>query len=209
MPNWCHTEYVFEGSKSEVLKLHQKLSQLLSCEYKSTVDNDFGNGWLGDVLINHGFDWKKVSCRGFIDDLYDVVTEENTTYFKLATSTAWGPLNDMWDIIIENHYPSIKYVYLAIEHGCSLYLNSDTEGKYYDERYLLDLVIPEDVFGEVIDVYEFYTSEEELLTDIEKFIGKGCKGINEARDYITEQAKKKYSDPYDFYVVIAEFDLVS
>ena len=35
---------MFEGSKSEVLKLHQKLSQLLSREYKSTDDNDFGNG---------------------------------------------------------------------------------------------------------------------------------------------------------------------
>lgn len=181
MANWCDTDYAFEGNITEVLALHKKLSSTLNTKPK--VDTDFGSGWLGNVAINHGLDWKTVPCRGHIYYIDDPIICDSHASFILSTETAWKPLTYIWDRIISDHYPSISYVYKAEEPGQLLYINTDTEGVYFPERYVIDMDIPKDVLGVDIYKYEIYESEADLLRDLNKITNRQFNSFIEASEF--------------------------
>ncbi len=201
MPNWCSTNFTFEGKKDEILEFHKKLNKIIS--KGATAENNSNNGWLGNIVIGYGFDPQEVRCRGSVDDVPgDVVVKGGSAYFSLSTTSAWEPLTDMWDLIIKRYYPSVSYVYLAIEHGTKLYLNTDTSGKHYNEKYLLDLCIPEKVFGKQIDTYEFYEDLEELLADLKQLTGKRFENIEKAVDFLRNKVEGVEED---WIIAIGEF----
>ena len=116
MPNWCSTKFTFEGEKDEIARFHKRLNQIISAE---SVIND-ENCWLGNVVVGYGFDCKKIPCRGHIDDVIDdIVIEGDSAYFAYLQQRHGCHLK--WDFILKGEYPSVSYVYLAIEPGCGIY----------------------------------------------------------------------------------------
>jgi len=204
MPNWCDTKFVFYGNKNEILEFYNRLKRIL--DSPNHISNKFKKSWLGNILMDYGFDWENAPCRGNVDDIADDVTVEgNEACFSLNTTSAWSPLTEMWDLILKKEYPSVKYVYLAIEPGAGIFINTDTSGKYLPEKHLLDLILPNDEDGEDIDVYEFYDSPEELLEDLEKYTGKKFKDIDKARRFFEEKLDE-IEDVYgEYHAIIAEF----
>ena len=201
MPNWCSTNFTFEGEKDEIARFHKRLNQIISAE--SVINNE--NCWLGNVVVGYGFDCKKIPCRGHIDDVIDdIVIGGDSAYFCLSTTTAWVPLLEMWDFILKGEYPSVSYVYLAIEPGCGIYINTDTSGKHYNEKYLLDLVLPEKVFGKDVDLYNFYSEKADFSKDVKRITGREFDDVEEIISYITEQARKKDALD-DCFISIGEF----
>ena len=93
MPNWCSSSYVIEGDKKEVKKLYGIMHGL---EKRKTpaVENGFGTAWLGCLVNAFGADWNKVYCRG---DWSNLEMEQDT--LKFSTETAWGPCNEVFDLI--------------------------------------------------------------------------------------------------------------
>ncbi len=208
MPNWCETRFTFEGKKDEVLKLYEKIKYLLSNKASSCVESS-GN-WLGHILIEHGFDWTDAPCRGSIDDFSEVTLKEDKAYFELIVTSAWEPLTKMWDLIIEKHYPSISYVFLAIETGAGLFINTDISGKHYTEKFLLNLVLPEEVSGEEIDIYEFYDTEQDLLDELKEITGEEFGNLNEVRAFLNKIEDELYDrDIFSSHVtVVGEFKTI-
>jgi len=206
MPNWCDTKFVFYGNKNEILEFYNRLKRIL--DSPNHISNEFKKSWLGNILMDYGFDWENAPCRGNVDDIADDVTVEgNEACFSLNTTSAWSPLTEMWDLILKKEYPSVKYVYLAIEPGSGIFINTDTSGKYLTEKYLLDLVLPEEMCKEDVDVdiYEFYDSPEEILEELEKRIRKKFKSLDEAREFL-EKKLDEIEDIYgEYHAVIAEF----
>jgi hypothetical protein len=206
MPNWCDTKFVFYGNKNEILEFYNRLKRIL--DSPNHILNEFKKSWLGNILMDYGFDWENAPCRGNVDDIADDVTVEgNEACFSLNTTSAWSPLTEMWDLILKKEYPSVKYVYLAIEPGSGIFINTDTSGKYLTEKYLLDLVLPEEMCKEDVDVdiYEFYDSPEEILEELEKRIRKKFKSLDEAREFL-EKKLDEIEDIYgEYHAVIAEF----
>ena len=93
MPNWCSSSYVLVGSADEVKKLYGIMKKL-ERRKKAFVENGFGITWLGCLVDALGEDWKKVSCRGE----WNAVSKRRNT-LRFTTETAWGPCNQVFDLI--------------------------------------------------------------------------------------------------------------
>ena len=93
MPNWCCTNYVFEGNKDEVDDLLQKM-QSLSERKKTLVENGFGKEWLGNVVAAFGGNWEEIECRGSFFNL----ERESETTLSFGTETAWGDMDEVGNL---------------------------------------------------------------------------------------------------------------
>lgn len=64
MPDWCDTRMTIEGPKDQVENIRKMILQWTSKNY---AKNDFGHGWLGNIVLGAGFSYKGkngLSCRG-------------------------------------------------------------------------------------------------------------------------------------------------
>ena len=101
MPNWCSTRINFYGDKAALSDFHDKIEKYTSSSVKKS---DFGNNWLGNIVLGFGLTYdgdSGVCCRGSLDFL-DEANENGE--FNIDTETAWVPMLRMWEKIIEKHY---------------------------------------------------------------------------------------------------------
>jgi hypothetical protein len=50
--------------------------------------------------------------------------------------TAWSPLPEVYEKFAEKY--GLSFVYIAEECGCEIYVNTDVEGRFFTDRYILD-----------------------------------------------------------------------
>lgn len=136
MPNWCISSYVIEGDKKEVKKLYG-IMHCLEKRKIPAVKNGFGTAWLGCLVNALGVDWKKVYCRG---DWSNLKMERDT--LKFTTETAWGPCNEVFDLIRQT-FPSLSYYYLSEEPCMGVFQTNDRDGKYFSDKFRADIRTPE------------------------------------------------------------------
>jgi len=187
MANICCSKYVFytNDDKSELLRLHMNLMAIMD-------NNDSKTGCLDDVAIKHGVDREKISCRGTIENLDDYNPANN--YFTLNSDTAWAPTDELWEAVIAQ-YKGISFVYIAEECGESIYVNTDTEGVYFPERYLLEICgdapIPDGWFAgqdkpPFVEIREYFETFDDLNSYCIKLTGIDFDTIDELQDYISD-----------------------
>ena len=184
MPNWCFTSYKFVGDKEEIADLYNKL-QSLNDMPEPLVENGFGKLFLGCVVNLFGGDWKEIYCRGEID--YMEICGDSM--IQLSTMTAWGDMPEVWDFVCKN-YPSIEYYYLAEEGGLCYYVNSDTTGEYFPEKYY---VLHAEGYSEYLD------DDEELLEYIAEKIGAAKIESIDQLDQLLEQYNKEHANEEIYY----------
>lgn len=182
MPNWCSSEFAFKGDKQELKDFHKKLNYLSSPENTNQVENGFGTNWLGNIVHGFGFDWEKISCRGTLHLPDEGFDPEKDDYLLIETETAWVPLPEMWEIILEKFYPNISFVFNSIEEGCGIYINTDVEHTIFPEQYYLS------VYDPINDEYEeeFCESKEELEGYIKKLKATDEYNVHEFEEYYVQ-----------------------
>lgn len=190
MPNWCSTEYTFYANTDEGRKqladFAKRAKKAISSPANIPIKQGFGDGWLGNILMEFcpnllTFNSGNVSCiyngtdirfRGWIDCIIcSDESEENLQeleYVTIATETAWAPMSAMWRMILSVcGYTDIQFVLLAEEPGNGIYVNTDINRKFYEEYGVIDGELPS--IG-VIDDYRYFTSEQEMLEEMNKII---------------------------------------
>ena len=105
---------------------------------KPSVQNGFGTTWLGCLVEALGESWEKIYCRGTWDNL-----KFNGEVLTFNTETAWSPCNEMFDMVCEK-YPTLRYFYQSEEPGMCEYWTNDDEGKYFPDRYYVDVCTSEE-----------------------------------------------------------------
>ncbi len=133
MPNWCSTAYTFEGDAQEVKALYELMKELEEKE-KPAIENGFGTAWLGCLVDALGGDWHDVQCRGYWDGL--TFDGHVLTFY---TETAWATCNEVFNLVCAA-FPSLHYYYQAEEPGMCDYYTNDIEGRYYPDRYVVNLI---------------------------------------------------------------------
>jgi len=174
MPNWCCTDITFYSNDGNLLIEYQKKLQEIY-DANATVENGFGNGWLGDFVNtllapDYTTEIENIRCRGMLLDTPD----SNQVYFcegcdhyvfYIHAETAWAPMMQMWDLILEKYSNGrIKMAYVAEEGGCELYQTYDPEGLFNYPRFKLDYNIGD------YDSYECHSLDElkKHIYDIEE-----------------------------------------
>ncbi len=189
MPNWCRTDYTFyadtEKGRQQLIDFAKRVNQAITHPKPLPIKQGFGDAWLGNVLMEFcqsylTFGKDSVDCtynnedidfRGRIDFVsYSEVDRSISELesFTVATETAWVPMPEMWDMIFSVcNYTDIKYVFLAEESGNEVYINTDTEGRYYDEYGVIDGELP--AVG-LVDGSQYFSSAQEMLDEMNRII---------------------------------------
>ena len=187
MANTCFTAYVIDGKRKEVQSLFSKMNNLEKRK-KPLEGSDFGNTWLGNLVIKLGGDWRKIYCRGAWSDL-----DWNGSILRFNTETAWGPMNEVFKFI-KSIYPSLKIYYMAEEDGNGVFITNDAEGHYFRDRYRIEYDCD----------YEYFTTIEGVLGYVSGVIGKELKSkaameaaINDWNDNTEDDDRKIYFVEYE------------
>ena len=170
MPNWCSNREIIVGPKDEIHSLLNKLDEWTSKNY---MENDFGTGWLGNIVLGAGFniyddDPKNgFSCRGSLNDNFEIEDFPNESRITFGSLTAWAPMPEMWYAIIKKYAPHCKYYYASEEPGNEVYETNDAEGKFFPETIFVDVFYnDEENAPEVIKKHFPESSYEYSMTDV-------------------------------------------
>ena len=151
MANYCSNSIVFYS------KDRLKLARFLRKVYAAF--DSIGSGFY-NLLVLHGYTNRQIS--GMIDRRdtltycdSKLATQGDTYSFKAETETAWVPHMELFYKILRDNYGNlIRMVYQSIETGCGIYINTDKDGKYLPERYMIDCFHDGDYHTEYFETYE-------------------------------------------------------
>lgn len=179
MPNWCHDCVVLHGDNDSIGKVE---ALLLDLQDNGREDNsNFGKLWLGNVVEKLGLDWREVSCRGWIEDF-----EREGDRITLFASTAWSdtPIYETFNALASHEdFPGVEFCYVAEEPGCGYFINTDTTGEYFKERWYVDYETAEDGCHT-----DWLDSEDELLSFVKETFGVEYHDADEVMDKAGELA---------------------
>jgi len=193
MANPCCNINVFftnDEDKSELLRLHNNISSVVQAALNAPKGPE--PAWLGEIAKIHGIDIQNISCRGSIEYLEDYDPESD--HVKLETETAWNPTTELWEAVASK-YKGISFVYRAEEAGSDIFINTDAEGTYLPERYLLDIdgnmTIPEGWYPnqkkpEYIEIYEYFESFDALSKYCANITGITFEDFVAMKDYLDD-----------------------
>ena len=183
MPNWCSTAYAIEGDAKEVKSLYDLMNELQK-QKEPSVPNGSGTAWLGCLVDALGENWKNVFCRG---SWYDLEFDGRVLTFN--TATAWSPCNEMFDMVCKK-YPTLSYFYRSEEPGMALYFTNDKEGRYFQDRFVVELCTHEEEY--YTEYFPDLQSMYEWLEDIRDMQVQSMQDV----DAIVKQWQKEYADAY-------------
>jgi hypothetical protein len=159
MANYSSTEVTILGNDKEINELYNLMVKLENMK-EPAVKNGFGTTWLGCLVEALGSSWQEVSCRGEWSCL-----ELNDGIITFSTESAWSAPIEVFDFI-KQKFPSIEIFFLSTEPGCEYYVVNDPEGRFYPDRYIVDLC----------------TADEEYLTEYFEDLETALDWINEQTD---------------------------
>jgi len=141
MANICMTDIVFvvnHENEKDLKEFHKELSKLPK-EIKLNNQKTYGNNWLGNVCVHFGLDWEEYPCRGKLMSVDKIKQSREAFHFYIKIEEVGSPKPKMWEKILKD-WKNIKMFILA-EEGDSVFINTDTSLKYFDERYLVELIV--------------------------------------------------------------------
>ena len=151
MANYCTNSIVF-FSKDKT-----KLSRFLRKVYAAF--DSIGSGFY-NLMVLHGYKNREILSvidkRDSFTHCDTKLEQDKDTYsFRVDVETAWEPHMGMfYKIIREKYNDAIQLVYMAEECGSDLYVNSDKEGIYFSERYMIDCCHDGEYLKEYFDTYQ-------------------------------------------------------
>lgn len=207
MPNWCSTRIEFVGNVTDIEDLHNKIIEYTEM---NSMENGFGEWWLGNVVCGFGYkdrididSDKNIRCRGTVEDIGEVTTYRNETYFTIDTETAWCPMIKMWELIIKEHYDNrIKIYWLAEECGNGLY-ETNNINHFINEAYKVDWSF-EGTNGYNYDI-DFFAYSEDVVEYVNQIILK-YRNSGMDTDLITMEQLQKCDENYDNLYLSGEDD---
>lgn len=178
MPNWCSTAYVIEGDASEIKNLYELMKELQERK-KPLVENGFGTAWLGCLVVALGKDWRNIDCRGH---WYSLAMEDDTLRFD--TETAWAPCEETLNLVCEK-FPSLSYYYRTEEPGMCIYETNDSDGKYFPDRYVVDLCTVDEEY-----LCEYFSDLKSLFEWLTRIAGKPIQSEQDVKEMEEEWEKE-------------------
>ena len=204
MPNYCDNKIGFicdETNTGELKKLYDLLYNIFTTPYQCKYG--FGDAWLGRVALEHGLDLDAIPCKGEILDVGDL--DEDAIHFKIFVESHWRTNIELWDAVIKQ-YTGIRYVYISDEPSGGIYINTDTEGVCFPERYIIYANMSNSSYDELPP--EYFTGKitaHELFDETQRF-----NSFKELQDFMTEITGKTFTtvkrmNSY-FHDAMAEYD---
>lgn len=94
-------------------------------------------------------------------------------------------------------HAELTIYYIVEECGCEVYATNDCDGKYFTERYYVDICIDGDYFS------EYFDTEKQVLVYVAQLLKKESVTMKEIDEWTEEQ------DDNENYIYVHEFKYVA
>lgn len=190
MPNWCMNSMVVYGSPTEVKDFHEKLQRAwkkgdeLRHWHLYQIYEEFG--YAEDYILKSD---ENGYIRGnFVDLEKEIHEDKGECYFQLQYESAWGSMYEGFDWLLKRHYNTLKQVTIAEECGCEVYINTDTTGRFFSDRFVVD--------AEDSDT-EYFEKEEQVVRYFNEYLVEDekdkCKSLSDCYELCENE---RYEDKY-------------
>lgn len=133
-----------------------------------------------------------------IDD--EVSKDDKGYYFTIQTETAWNPNVEVFRKVIEDHYEDdIDFVHCSEEPGFAIYVNTDTDGRFYEDKFHLDYCVKEKY------VMEYFISFEDVIKALTEDFPELEFSIYDSVDEINDRVQTLLDDSKDDYFNLYEY----
>ena len=169
MANWCSNMFAIypkdnsDLGKAQLKRLFAQLRKVTQIDYPEGTKE---HGWYGLLSVMRGKDAEDVYAKGSIEDIqwYD-------DHIFMQTETAWEPQDDVvMDMLDCKECSELDFELLAEEGGNEIYINTDTSGRFFSDRYVLDYDLTDatGLVGEggVGGDRDYYSTAESLLRQL-------------------------------------------
>lgn len=232
MANWCsnfiaiYKEENSQKAEQELKELYIKIKSLgtPSTVYSDPIYKDY-QSWYGMLGVIGGGKLDDIDCRGSIEDVAwnkSNLHGVNESWIKIYTTTAWEPQIEIIDMMLEK-YLYLGYEYESEECGNQIYINTDTEGVYLNDRYMIDYDLSVMIAGccdmeYFSNVTSFFDYVKKIGCELETVTSKGkepfklkCSAltIEEAAFDVIDQINKYLEDTEfkdNYYISAHKFD---
>lgn len=166
MANWCRNVFAIyskndsELGKAQLKRLFAQLRKVTQIDYPKGTEN---HNWYGLLSVMRGKDKEDVCARGSID-----YTQWCGDHILMGTETAWEPQDDVVrDMLDCKECSELAVELFAEEDGNEIFINTDTTGRFFPEKYVLDYDFTS-LIGEVADGgigcdRDYFSDAESLL----------------------------------------------
>ena len=192
MANWASTSYAIEGSKSDLERVFNVIDGFVKGNVKP-VEEKTSKEWEGNIVTALGAtdeQMKNNNLRGFIQT-YEIIGG----VLHLEAEEAWGTTD--FRHLLAKLMPELTIYYIVEECGCEVYATNDCDGKYFTERYYVDICIDGDYFS------EYFDTEKQVLVYVAQLLKKESVTMKEIDEWTEEQ------DDNENYIYVHEFKYVA
>ena len=158
MSNYCSNNIAFYSNDKTLL---QNLYDIML-----DVFNNSKSRSVYDILLKHGYsteEAQKISdSRDYLAYMEFELTDKRCGYyaFKAETESAWQPNMTTFFYLLQDKYANkISLVYTSEEPGSGIFINTDVDGLFFNDRYKIDCCLDNnyftDYFTDFTDVIEF------------------------------------------------------
>ena len=189
MANWATTDYMIEGPKETLQKIHQAIIQ-------HDVVGDSDKDWEGNILNALGISWQNRKpngsgyyMRGFIQD--EPSLGDNTLEFW--AEEAWGATD--FHKVLQKAFPDIKVYYSVEEPDGEVFATNDRDGKYFPYRYYADIC------KNGLYHSDYFTKKESAYNWISETLGTEIKSPEDIQKYNESCSEDDYLQLHYFSIV--------
>ena len=192
MPNWCYNQTVFYGDKETTTKLYKELKEKVDYYNNDHINNFFKLLGVPQERLE-----TDLCCRAHLVDI--LLLEDNS--LLLSYESAWNPIIEDLDYILKEYQPNLKEVTYAEECGCEIYINTDSEGLYFNYKYYLDMSTEG---GNDFNDIKYHDCLESAINEFKRFYNVDTE-INTKEELEEEIENIKELYDYDVYITFEEF----
>lgn len=192
MANWASTSYAIEGSKSDLERVFNVIDGFVKGNVKP-VEEKTSKEWEGNIVTALGAtdeQMKNNYLRGFIQT-YEIIGG----VLHLEAEEAWGTTD--FRHLLAKLMPELTIYYIVEECGCEVYATNDCDGKYFTERYYVDICIDGDYFS------EYFDTEKQVLAYVAQLLKKEAVTMAEIDEW------NEIQDDSENYIYVHEFEYVA
>ncbi len=169
MANWCSNFFAIypkddsDLGKAQLKRLFAQLRKVTQIDYPEGTKE---HGWYGLLSVMRGKEESEIVARGSIGNI-----QWDEDHIHMGTQTAWEPQDDIVREMLDcKECSELDFVFIAEEGGNEIYINTDTSGRFFVDRYVLDYDLTDatGLVGEggVGGDREYYSTAESLLRQL-------------------------------------------
>lgn len=206
MSNICSNSTIIYGPKEDVERFIKDIKAAFDKAERKTL-SDIIEALGCHMKENDIFSFNTNRAYLYKDEDFALKEKEGRWYIQLDYESDWSPAYEGIDLMLKELYPTLGQVTWAEEGGCQIFVNTDSEGFFFPERFDVDASACNKYTHEG-EGYCCETKEQalEVINRFQESLGlRTFSSVEEAEEWYGDEGNNPSPDD-DFFLNINEYE---